>query len=245
MTIRETLTLVCPSCGGRTDIPNDADRYMCDYCGNTHAFQLPTRGQTGRVRSEERAGKQPEKRRLLPRPSNVIIQKKDGRVELSWRWFSPKYFFLLFFVIAWDGFLCFWYSMAFTSGDAPWIMFVFPIAHLAVGVFLTYTVLTGLFNRTTIKLDHKHFRVHHDPFPWPGEVNMPVGDLEQLYCTRNVKRGQNSTSVTYQLNALLGDGREKKLISNLDSPDVAAFLEQQIESLLRIDDHPVVGELER
>ena len=140
-----TLTLVCPSCGGRTDIPNGADRYVCDYCGNAHIFQLPTGGAAAQDISTPRE----RVRGMVPRPKDITIRKKDGRVELSWRWFSLKYLFLLCFVIAWDGFLLFWYSMAFGSGDAPWIMFVFPIAHLAVGIVLTYTTLAGLFNRTT------------------------------------------------------------------------------------------------
>lgn len=236
----EFLTLICPSCGGRTDISNDADRYICAYCGNSHIFQLPNGRQGDRSEPDEAPAK---KRRLVPRPAKVNIRKVDGRVELSWRWFSPKYLFLLFFVIAWDGFLLFWYSMAFGFGGAPWIMFVFPLAHVAVGVFLTYTTLTGLFNRTTIKIDGKDFIVHHDPFPWPGEVNVPVGELDQLYCTKKINRGKDSTSVTYILQALLKDGKERKLVSNLDSPDIGYFLEQQIESMLKIPDRPVVGEL--
>jgi hypothetical protein len=133
--------------------------------------------------------------------------------------------------------------MALRSGGAPWIMFVFPVAHLAVGAYLTYTVLTGFFNRTTIRIDREEFLVHHDPFPWPGEVKVAVSELGQLYCTKKINRGKNSTTITYQLKALLKDGREKKLVSNLDSPNVAVFLEQQIETLLKIDDQPVVGEL--
>jgi len=238
--MNELVTLGCPSCGGRTNISTDADQFICDYCGNSHAFQLPTRNKTELV--ESRAGGN-YKHRLVPRPSSVNIQRKDGCIELSWRWFSVKYLFLLFFVIAWDGFLIFWYSMAFGFGGAPWIMFVFPIAHVAVGITLTYTTLAGLFNRTTIKIGKKDFIVHHDPFPWPGELNVPVSDVDQLYCTKKISHGKNDTSISYMLKALLKDGSEKKLISNLESPMVGYFLERQVEKILNVSDRPVAGEI--
>lgn len=238
--MNQSLTLVCPSCGGRTKISNGADWIVCDYCGNTHIFQLPRQGGARNRQTEEA---QNTNRKLVPRPDGVSLQRKSGRIELSWRWFAPKYIFMLFFVIAWDGFLIFWYSMAFGSSGAPWIMFVFPIAHVAVGIFLTYTTLAGFFNRTTIKIDRKKFVVHHDPFPWPGEVNVPVSDLDQLYCTKQVNRGKNGTSISYQLRALLKDGRECKLITNLDSPEVGFFLEGQVEAILKIPDRQVAGEM--
>ena len=44
----EVITLVCPSCGGRTKFSADENILVCDYCGNQHTFRLPdpTTGQT-------------------------------------------------------------------------------------------------------------------------------------------------------------------------------------------------------
>jgi hypothetical protein len=39
----------------------------------------------------------------------------------------------------------------------------------------------------------------------------------------------------------LKDGRKLDLVKNLESPDLAAYLEQQIESWLRIPDREVAG----
>jgi hypothetical protein len=116
---------------------------------------------------------------------------------------------------------------------------VFPIAHLVVGVGLTYTTLAGFLNRTTLDLDGKTLRVHHRPLPWLGEISMPINNLEQLYCKE--ERGESSN--TYHLNAILKDGRKIDLLSNLDSPDIAFFIEGQIETWLHIPDRPVHGEM--
>jgi hypothetical protein len=43
--------------------------------------------------------------------------------------------------------------------------------------------------------------------------------------------------------AVLQDGQEIDLVSGLDAPNIAWFLEQQLEAHLRIADEPVAGEL--
>ncbi len=32
----DLITLTCPSCGGRLEVTNEADRFVCAHCGNTH-----------------------------------------------------------------------------------------------------------------------------------------------------------------------------------------------------------------
>ncbi|MFC1878612.1 hypothetical protein ACFLZW_01740 [Chloroflexota bacterium] len=236
------ITLACPSCGGNSAIAYQSDRFICDYCGNEHIFHLPARNQPQPV-AQQTTGS-PKRRALLPRPEGITIRKQGDRLRITWRWFSAKYLGLLLFVIIWNAFLCFWYGIAFTS-DGPWIMFVFPLLHVAVGVSLAYSTLAGFLNRTTILIDSQAFKVQHDPVPWIGEVDVPISELEQLYCIEKRQSSKNDHSFTYQLVALLQGGRKKKLVSNLDSPDIAIFLEQQIEKMLKISDQPVIGEFYR
>ncbi len=238
------LTLQCPSCGGKSAFPPGSDRFVCQYCGNEHIFQLPTRQSASSDRQAGEKAIQPRPR-LTPRPRQVQIEKKNDSVKLSWRWFSPKYIPLAFFCVAWDAFLCFWYSMALGMPNAPWIMIVFPVAHLAVGVGLTYSTLAGFLNTTSLKIDRQYFIVQHDPMPWTGEIKTPVDQLEQFYCKEKRASSKNGVHFTYQLNAVLKDGRDISLVSDLDAPDIALFLEQQIESWLNIPDTDVAGEYGR
>ena len=171
--MNDIITLECPSCGGRTVFSADTEILVCEYCGNRHTFRLPnpTSGYTPAAKlgtindpnsaaSISRQGIRP----LRPRPKEVTLQKQGDRLELSWRWFSWKYLPLAFFCVAWDSFLIFWYSMAFSTGS-PWIMIVFPIAHVAVGVGLTYYTLAGFLNRSQVILDRTSFSVTHGPLP--------------------------------------------------------------------------------
>jgi hypothetical protein len=245
----EVITLECPSCGGRTKFSANANILVCDFCGNQHTFRLPdpTTGYTPSAfvgeYAEAATDIKPagsETHLLRPRPNQVTIQKEGERLELSWRWFSWKYLPLAFFCIAWDGFLCFWYSIAFSTG-APWIMIVFPIAHLAIGVGLTYSTLAGFVNSSHVVIDRQVFSVHHGPLPWLGNLQVPVSEVEQLYCIQ--KPGKQNSGPTFQLSVILKNGRKKDLLSNLNSPEIGFYMEHQIENWLNISDQPVRGEL--
>jgi predicted RNA-binding Zn-ribbon protein involved in translation (DUF1610 family) len=227
-----TLTLQCPSCGGRTIFTPGSDRFVCPYCGNQQIFRLPT------AAGKDYSSDQPPARKRLPRPRprEVMLEQRDNRLVLSWRWFSLKYVPMVFFCIAWDAFLCFWYSMAFTMEGTPWIMLVFPIAHVAVGVGLTYSTLAGFLNRTTLRVDGQKFTLQYDPLPWYGEVKVPINELEQLYCKESHTSSDSGTHYSYQLCAVLKGGRKLDLVKDLESPDLAAYLEQQIETWLGIPD---------
>jgi hypothetical protein len=244
----EVITLDCPSCGGRTEFSADSEILICEYCGNKHTFRLPnpTTGYTpdaavGRNNPPDAVSRQSISE-LRPRPKEVTLQKYGDRLEISWRWFSWKYLPLIFFCVAWDGFLCFWYSTAFSSG-APWIMIVFPIAHLAVGVGLTYYTLAGFLNHSQVVVDRETFIVNHGPLPWLGNLRVPINQVEQIYCKE--KPGKKNSSTTYQMSVVLKDGRKKDLLSNLDSPEIGFYIEHQIESWLNIPDRPVRGEMPR
>lgn len=247
----DVITLDCPSCGGRTVFSADSEILICEYCDNRHTFRLPnpTTGYTpaaslGANNASNSASSisRPGTRSLRPRPKEVTLQKQGDRLELSWRWFSWKYLPLVFFCVAWDSFLCFWYSMAFST-SAPWIMIVFPIAHVAVGVGLTYYTLAGFLNRSQVILDRNTFSITHGPLPWMGNFQVPITQIDQLYCKE--KPGKNDSSTTYQLSVVLKDGRKKDLLSNLDSPEIGFYIEHQIENWLRIPDRPVRGEMPR
>ena len=235
---QSALSLICPSCGGKTAFNPGSDTFTCQYCGNEQIFRLPT------VPAQRYASDVQAVRKRLPRPQprEVLVEQGDHALKLTWRWFAMKYVPMVFFCIAWDAFLCFWYGTALSIKGTPWIMVVFPIAHVAVGVGLTYSTLAGFINRTTLRVDSQRFSVQYDPLPWYGEVKVPIDQLDQLYCKENRSSSDNSNHYSYQLCAILKDGRKMDLVKNLESPDLAAYLEQQIESWLNIPDRQIAGE---
>ncbi len=172
--------------------------------------------------------------------------------ELTRRWFRPAVLVMVVFCVAWDGFLVFWYSAALLGATQPhkvgsglWLMFLFPIGHVAVGVGLTYSTLATLVNRTRIAVNGPLLTVDHGPIPWRGNWRIPVEDLEQIYCQELTRTNRNSSSTTFNVVALLKSGTTLKLLTALPEADQALYIEQAIESHLGIEDVPVGGELPR
>jgi len=176
-------------------------------------------------------------------PSKFVVDMSHGdRLRIRWRWFRPMALFLVFFCIAWDGFLVTWYGLGLAMGDAPLIMFLFPLVHVAVGVGLTYYTLALLVNTTTVAVSRGGLRVRHAPMPWAPSPTLRVTDLEQLYVERKVRHNKNGTSVTFQLMAVTRDHSGRKLVGGLEELGQALYLEQEIERTLGIRDRPVAGE---
>lgn len=205
----------------------------CSYCGALMTFATPSA-------ADERTPSRPE----VPLPPKVRVTKTERGIELTRRWFSPVVVFLLFFCVAWDGFLVFWYSMAFVEG-APWIMVLFPVLHVAVGAALTYSTLAGLLNSTRISIGRRELEVRHGPIPWRGNRTLGRDRIEQLYCKRVSRRGKHGVTHSYEVWVALRDGTSSKLASDGLDEQQALFLEQRIEAALGLPDRPMAGELER
>jgi hypothetical protein len=165
------------------------------------------------------------------------------RFVVTRSWFSPQLFFQLFFCVAWDGFLVFWYATAIAApAKAGPFMFVFPIAHVAVGLALTYRTLAGFLNKTWIIATGESLTIRHAPLPWRGNRTIAVSDVHQIFCEKVASKGRRGSSTSYALSVVLADGRKLQLITALPSADQALFLEQQLEERLGIVAAPVGGE---
>ena len=132
-------------------------------------------------------------------------------------------------------------------GPMKLIFVVFPIAHVAVGVGLTYFVLAGFLNSTVIRVADGMLSVRHGPLPWRGNLDMSTDGIEQIYCQNKLDKrrdedGHTTTSIQYEVHAVIG-GQKTKLLSGLHEADHALFVEQRLERFLGIEDHAVPGEM--
>jgi hypothetical protein len=186
----------------------------------------------------------PERAPAALPPKFSVDRKGTERLRVTWRWVDAKGLFLLFFAIAWDAFLVNWYAIGLSSDDAPLIMLLFPIVHVAVGVGITYSALANLLNRTVLTVTRGTLRVKHSPLPWYPAPTIPTRDLEQLYVERAVSHTKNGTTVRWILRAVTREHTGLKVLPALDELSQALWLEQEIEDVLGIRDRPVAGEYE-
>ncbi len=229
--------LKCPSCGSffrSEDFDTSKGLLTCSFCKALMTLGAPA----GASASADRV------REEVPLPPALAVRKTREGLELRHRWFRPVHVFMALFCVGWNAILVFWYSMAFQNG-APTIMTLFPLLHVAVGVGMTYWTIAGLFNTTTLRVERRALVVRHAPLPWGGPGAIESGRIEQLYVKSVKHRGKHGVSFTYEVWVVLRDKRGIALVKGLSEPDVALYIEQQIERALGLEDRRVRGEFER
>jgi hypothetical protein len=244
------MTVCCPRCG--TTIPSEDVNIArlvakCRPCGAVFNFE----SQLGLPRSP---ANRPVARVMLPPGIDLAVSEQQappamspyrggvaeaGELLLTRKWFDAQAIMLLIFGVVWSSFLLFWYRMAFSTG-APWIFFVFPLAHVAAGVVIVYRALTGLFNKTTIRVSNGKLSVRHGPIPAFGNRDIDVSDLRQLY---TVTKARSKGGTTYEVHALAAVGPTVKLVSGLRDMQQAVYIERTLEDHLRIEDDPTANQL--
>jgi len=182
----------------------------------------------------------------IPAPFQVV-EDTSRSLHVSWRWWRWQYLFLVFFCIAWDGFLFFWYSMALfshaTAGGLEWLSILFPICHVAVGVGMTYFVIATLFNWTRIRAEGDDLEILHGPVPWRGDRRLPLSTLTAIrvdsynpynpynpYKSGYFAFGKGMSQIDqFALTAVIG-GKQVSLLKGLDEQQ-ALWLKQKLSQL--------------
>ena len=234
MVIILVMKLHCPECGSpipAADVDLSTGSAKCVRCDNVFTF-----GTDAAARRPPAAPQHP-----AVRPARMSVDEWGGIWTARWRWFSPVHLFLAFFCAAWDSFLVFWYTMAFTDRNAPWIMVVFPIAHLAVGVGLTYFVLTGFLNRTTVRVAGGTLSVHHGPLPWRQPPSLDGHRIDHLTTAWDLATRRPGNPFTTTLSALLSDGSTVRLISGLRGAEESDWLRQELEQRFKLQPGPAMA----
>jgi hypothetical protein len=182
-------------------------------------------------------------------PPRFRVDRWGPELVITRRWYTHAVWALLAFCIFWDGFLVVWYSAGIhillhgSEGSAmTWVMLLFPVLHVAVGLGLTYGVLCTFINSTVIRAATGELSVSHGPLPSVGNCRIPIADVQQLFCTEKRHRGDDSWHCTYNVLVLKRDDTQVTLVSGLEHLDQAWFIEQQVEEHLKIRDERVAGE---
>lgn len=170
-------------------------------------------------------------------PKGISIVSSAGELVISRRWYRHKYIPIAFFGLIWGGVL----TAGLFDDLSSWIFLIGPHGWVAVGFI--YYALAGLLNTTLIRVNPSQLKISHGPVPSLGNRRLDPKFIDQLYVKRHTHRHKNSTSYTFQVHVKTNDGRSNKLLENLETPEQALFVEQEIERFLGIRDEPVPEEV--
>lgn len=174
------------------------------------------------------------------KPKEFKVYEDAEELYITYKWFTPSAIFLGMFSVFWMGFLAFWYITAFLGG-APLIFFLFPLIHLAVGIFISHQALSMFFNTTAINVSRGQLSITHTPIPtFKGNQLFETADIDQIYVKE--KRG-NKGSRSYELRAKLANEKDVTILNIAGmNAERAAELEVMLEKYIGISDEPVSGE---
>ncbi|MCM2266208.1 MAG: hypothetical protein NDI60_00380 [Elusimicrobiales bacterium] len=192
---------------------------------------------------------------LEPQPGAAGLSKRDVRLPVGYtlshdganlvilrRWMGWKYIALAAFCVFWDGFFLYW-CLDMAANGLPAAGIFLPVLYAAFGLAVTYYCIAGFLNFTRIKITPGELSLRHYPLPWPGNRVLQRQEIAQFFCLEDIVQTKVGPVATYRLYVLTPGGDRIKLVSGLDHPAEALFLEQQLESYLGIGDRPVDGEL--
>ena len=152
---------------------------------------------------------------MIEAPDGVIIRK---------RWMTWAVVPMAIFAVVWDSFLFFFYTMLFKSPHTPWAVKLFPVGHLAVGVFITYSVFTTIFNRTDVISGG--VRIYKGPLPWPGNREIRRENFEDVL-VRTRSGNSNATSnrgMSFSIMYVDRQRKEHTLVGGLPQQEQAEFI---------------------
>lgn len=232
------MKLSCPWCrrpvpAGDVDLSTGLAR--CGGCGTVFRFDT----------APEVAPAPPRRpRALAEQPASVQVREEPGGVAFTCRWFWWKYVAVAPFALGWDAGMWEWYRDVLRDGNVAMarVMAVFGIGHAAIAIALTYAIIAGFVNATTLRISRGWLSVRHHPLPWAGGLRIPAEAIAQLCVVQRTRRGW-AMSYGYDLVALLRDGSRRRIMASIDHAGVALFLEERAEAWMGIADQPVEGEL--
>jgi hypothetical protein len=180
----------------------------------------------------------------VPQPERVKVENENGVLTIRLSWFTYRILFVTLFAIIWNAFMFGIIGSMFIA-EGPESFFFLGLPHFWVGLGMIYYVLTGYLNETRVTVDSERLTVRHGPLPFWGNKEVATSDIVQLYSKHHQTMWRNNWSGHYQLHAVVGKNRHEKLLSGLENPDYAVFVEQEVEHFLGIEDYPVRGEYGR
>ncbi len=229
------MRLNCRSCGTEIKAGGmNLDRMLakCDACNAVFSFADQFDYASTREEAYQKFN--------VEQPKGIQIDNFGLDLKITRKWFSPLFFFLLFFTLFWNGII--WPILIRALLDGELLPVCFVSIHATIGLGLAYYTLALLINITEIKVGPQQLTIRHGPLPWRGNKNLAPADIKQLYCKEKISRGRRSANVTYEVRAITSMDTREDLVTGLSNAEEALFLEQEIERFLNIKDQPVRGE---
>ena len=181
----------------------------------------------------------------LTLPPNYQVLEDSTPPMIRRKWFHGGFIFYAVFSLFMLGFLYLLLTEALPGTSIPWWKWGILLLFIASTVGFTYYAIAGFFNVTDIWVADDYLHIQSHPFPWVTDQHLPVKDLQQMFVKREVDIGYYGEKMAkYPLYMIFSQPlKNRKILREIDNPEVAVFLEKTLEKWLGIPDRPMAGEV--
>ncbi|MFK7857292.1 MAG: hypothetical protein AB8B64_00635 [Granulosicoccus sp.] len=187
----------------------------CNYCGTLYPEAL---------KADQAQSTAP----VSSLASKYQVERTQDSLSIWWNWRSlPLLAFLAFSV--------FWMYIATSSGS------IWPTL---VGVVMIVYIVIQFVNRTTINVTNNGLSIHHRPIPCRKGFKFHVGNIQQIYVSKEQKRSKNRIWHAPALQLVTSDGKRHAILKGQSETEFADFeaLRRKILSELGIEPRSAFGE---
>lgn len=229
----------CKRCGSvvsETHINREEQVANCQRCGALFS-----------LRNLDHVAKAKNTKSLKPEvyeiPKGIDIEKYSFELKIIYKTQGfAKHFFTLFSLF-WNGILAIFIVVALLSGTYSILLFI--SIHLSIGIGMAYYTLSLYLNKNQIIANSKGLNTTYGPlrFPFRKDHHVPITEINQIYCRKYSMGTVNGVpQYGYKVELLKNDAQAITIMKALKTYQHALYLEQQIESYLKIEDKAVAEE---
>ena len=220
----------CPDC--KQAIPTEElnMEYLsakCQPCNVLFNFGYQIKGKKSPLWKKHQNAKK------VPKPKFINHEYEGDNLILSWKWFNG--FILLFLGV----FTFIWVLAVGEALSGPEAFSPFILVLIFASFFLLYYIICVCVNETAILVTNSELVFSHGPLPWFGHNVVTTKQIKQLYIKEKKRRVNRRMHRTYEVHVINRNGTHKRFISGLQSPEVAFYIEQEIEAYLNIKNRAV------
>jgi hypothetical protein len=180
--------------------------------------------------------------------AGMTIRQSGSNLEIEKRWFGRSTVRNTVFSVIWLGFIggMMWSWHMRPGGspsaslypDLPDLALLFQLPLLGFGVVFAYRNVADWLNRTFVTVSGESLTIRHGPLPWRRGIVIAIADIQQFQVKKSslVRRGRGPGQYvdTFEVHAVLRDGRSNMLVTGFDMPNQAQQLKQEIENYLAL-----------
>ncbi len=185
-----------------------------------------------------------KKEKLTPIPANMQVEESNNSLVIKYKWNKTLGYLGLVFALVWTAITAdmLWGYSEEIDDDIPIFIWLFAAISMSAGLFIFYVGLAHIFNSTMITIDYDNVSVKHKPIFWRGNKDILKHDIKQLYVKQYIHKGKRGKRYNYGVNLIDRENKDSKLVDTLSSVEEAKWVEQKMESFLKIQNERVSGE---